>query len=211
MRAKKAESVNVSIKAPNFQTAEFNIVGTSPYVQLRFSEKAKRIMRDKMTEGQRNKFGKAREPRDFVADYEAATYRFPDDSYGIHAASFRNAMINACRMVNLKMTEARMTVFIEADGWDKYDATPLVHIKGTPESYEAMVRNETGVADIRVRAMWREWSCALRVKWDADQFNIHDITNLLLRAGIHVGIGEGRPFSKKSAGIGFGTFTLEGE
>lgn len=211
MVAKKAEETKVSIKAPQFQTAEFEIIGTAPFVQLRFSEKAKATMRAKMEEGQRNKKGKAREPRDFASEFEQAMYRLPDGSPGINASSFRNALIRACSLVNFKMTLAKLTVFVEADGFDKYDGTPLVRIQGTPEHYEAMVRNETGVADIRVRAMWREWSAKLRVKWDAEQFTITDVSNLLMRAGEQVGIGEGRPFSKNSAGMGFGTFTLKGE
>jgi len=36
------------------------------------------------------------------------------------------------------------------------------------------------------------------------------VTNLLSRVGMQVGIGEGRPFSKNSAGMGWGTFELEG-
>ena len=50
----------------------------------------------------------------------------------------------------------------------------------------------------------------LRMKYDAGQFTSTDIANLLVRAGAQVGIGEGRPDSKFSAGLGFGTFTLEG-
>lgn len=211
MTAKKAEEAKVSIKAPQFQTGEFGLIGTAPFVQLRFSEKAKAAIRAKMEEGQRNKKGKAREPRDFASEFEQAMYRLPDGSPGINAASFRNALIRACTLVNFKMTLAKLTVFVEADGFDKYDGTPLVRIYGTPEHYEAMVRNETGVADIRVRAMWREWSAKLRVKWDAEQFTLQDVTNLLMRAGEEVGIGEGRPFSKNSCGMGFGTFTLKGE
>lgn len=209
MAKKKPEEAQVSIKAPNFQRAEFDIVGTAPFVQLRFSEKAKAVMRAKMEEGQRNKKGKAREPRDFASEFEQAMYRLPDGSPGINASSFRNALIRACSLVNFQMTLAKLTVFVEADGFDKYDGTPLVKIHGTPEHYEAMVRNETGVADIRVRAMWRQWTAKLRVKWDADQFTLTDVTHLLMRVGEQVGIGEGRPFSKKSCGIGFGTFRLK--
>ena len=36
-----------------------------------------------------------------------------------------------------------------------------------------------------------------------------DVTNLLMRVGQQVGIGEGRPDSKNSAGMGWGTFNVE--
>jgi hypothetical protein len=70
------------------------------------------------------------------------------------------------------------------------------------------VRNETGVVDLRVRPMWREWEAVVRINFDADQFTLTDITNLLQRVGMQVGLGEGRPDSRKSAGLGWGTFQL---
>ena len=56
--------------------------------------------------------------------------------------------------------------------------------------------------------MWRKWSVKLHVKFDEDQFSLADISNLLARAGIQCGIGEGRPNSRMSTGIGFGTFKI---
>ena len=71
------------------------------------------------------------------------------------------------------------------------------------------VRNATGGPDIRVRPIWREWSADVRVRYDADQFTLNDVTNLMDRVGMQVGIGEGRPDSRQSAGLGWGTFRLE--
>ena len=70
------------------------------------------------------------------------------------------------------------------------------------------VRNATGVADIRVRPMWREWTMSLTIRYDGDQFTAQDVTNLLSRVGMQVGIGEGRPDSRESAGLGWGTFEI---
>jgi len=203
------QTENVVIKAPEFRSASYEIYGTSPYVQLRFSQKARNIMRANMEMGQRSKRGKAREPRDFGSEFQGAMYVSPDNWYGIPAPAFRNGMISACRIVNFKMTLAKLSIFVEADGYDSFDSTPLVRIYGAPEPYESLVRNATGVADIRTRAMWREWSAKVVVRWDTDQFNVNDVTNLLARVGMQVGIGEGRPDSKASAGLGFGLFALK--
>jgi len=107
------------------------------------------------------------------------------------------------------MTVAKLSVFIVQDGIDADDGTPLVRILGDePELNEMMVRNATGVADIRIRPMWREWGAVLSLRFDAQQFNEQDVVNLVYRAGAQVGVGEGRPDSKSSAGLGFGTFTI---
>jgi hypothetical protein len=61
-----------------------------------------------------------------------------------------------------------------------------------------------------VRPLWRKWSADVRIRFDEDQFALIDVTNLLARAGVQVGIGEGRPNSRMSPGIGWGTFEIGG-
>lgn len=164
----------------------------------------------KMAMGSQAKKGSKKEARDFDEDFRQAQHISSDGWVGIPASAFRNACIAACRMVGYKMTHARMSVFIEHDGIDAEDATPLVKlIAPKPEKNEMMTRNATGVADIRIRPLWREWKVKVRVRYDADQFSASDVVNLFARAGQQVGIGEGRPFSKNSNGLGFGTFVIE--
>jgi len=99
-------------------------------------------------------------------------------------------------------------VFVAADGFDAVDGIPLIKIVGDYARLDMAVRNATGVADIRIRPIWREWSTSLTVQYDADQFTVDDVTNLLRRVGMQVGIGEGRPDSRDSAGLGWGTFEI---
>ena len=74
-----------------------------------------------------------------------------------------------------------------------------------------VARVETGQAYVTIRAAYHDWKAKIRIRYDADQFNVADISNLLARVGTQVGIGEGRPDSKNSCGMGWGTFTLENE
>ena len=205
---KAAVTQSVTIKPANIQTAEFNIKGTAPYVQARFSGKAMQAMMTKMAAGSTASKSRAKPARDFGDDYRQAMHISTEGWYGIPAGAFRQAMISACRLVGFKMTLAKLSVFVHADGFDKIDGIPLIRLEGTPERTDMAVRNATGVADIRVRPMWREWSAKVRVKYDADQFTLQDVTNLMQRVGMQVGIGEGRPDSRESAGLGWGTFEL---
>ena len=198
----------VTIKAPNLTTAVIRITGKAPYMQHRFSKKAE-IM-EKQQAGSTAKSKKQREARDFERDFADAQHRSMDGWCGIPAPAFRAALISACRLVGFQMTKAKLSVFVEADGFCAKDGTPLVRLDaGEPEMTTMAVRNETGVVDIRARPMWRTWGADVRITFDADQFTLADVTNLLSRAGLQVGIGEGRPDSKKSAGLGYGLFTVE--
>jgi hypothetical protein len=198
----------IAISAPNFRFIALELQGTAPYLQARFSEKAMRQMAETMEAGSTAKKGRKREPRDFDADYRNAMHLTADGQHGIPAAAFRNCAIDACRMAGFQMTKAKMSVFIVADAFDAVDGAPLVLLRGTPEPLSMAVRNASGVADLRMRPMWREWSVTLRVRFDADQFTAADVTNLFHRAGLQVGVGEGRPFSKASNGLGYGTFSI---
>jgi hypothetical protein len=200
----------LTISPPNFQVAQVRIVGTAPLVQNKFSAKARAQMRATQEAGPQAKKGTKKEPKDFNAAFQGAIHRSPEGEYGVPAPAFRNAMIDACRAVGFKMTHAKMFVFVDADFFDVDDGTPLVKLEaGEPEYHEMAVRNDSGVADIRPRPMWREWAITLRIRFNADQFSAADVINLLQYAGIGVGIGEGRPFSKNSAGMGWGTFRIE--
>lgn len=207
-----AREQHLTIKPPNFKIAEFRIMGTAPYVGNKFSARARADMRAKQEKGSvgDKERGRKRSPKDFERSYKEAIHCTNGGWAGIPAPAFRNAMISACKVVGFQMTRAKLAVFVLADGVDKDDGTPLVRIiKGKPHYAEHAVRNESGVVDIRPRPMWDEgWEAVVRVRFDADQFAVMDIANLLSRAGMQVGIGAGRPDSKDSNGMGWGLFSV---
>jgi len=206
----KTKQEAIVIAAPNFETAEIHIIGNAPYVQNAFSRRTIDKILAGQTEGKRAKSRKNLEPRDVDRDYNDAMHKTPDGKYGIPAPAFRSAMISACRVAGFVMTKAKLSVFIEADDFDVECGTPLVYLNGEPKMHISSVKLASGVTSIAIRPMWRKWSAKVRVKYDADMFGANDIVNLLHRAGQQVGIGEGRPDSRNSHGMGWGTFDIEG-
>ena len=207
--ANAKEKEIVTISPPRFRRVKIRLDGTAPYVQARFSAKAMQAMKSKQEAGSTAKKGSKKDPRDFDEDFRQAQHISSEGWNGVPASAIRNACIDVCRMVGFKMTHAKMSIFVEADGLDAIDGMPLIKLDaGKPEKTEMMTRNATGVADIRVRPMWRKWSLNVVIRFDEDQFTISDVYNLMARAGAQVGIGEGRPFSKSSNGLGFGTFEV---
>jgi len=205
------QAKTVSIKAPNFGFAEFMIKGTEVLVQHRFSAKTKAEMKQKMEIGKAAAGKKNREAKDTDQTFNEARYISREGWDGFNAAALRSAMISACRLVNFKMTLAKMSIFVEADGYDKLEPQiPLIRIHGKPVKQEDMARVQTGQPYVTVRAAYHDWKAKIRIRWDADQFTLEDVTNLLSRVGMQVGLGEGRPDSKNSAGMGWGLFEVEG-
>jgi hypothetical protein len=206
-----APTKDVAIIEPaNMVRITVRIRGTAPLVMNRFSKKGE-IMAGMATPKAEKKSKTARPPRDYDADYEGAFHKTSAGWYGLPASGLRQGLIDACRTVNLVMTRAKMAVFVIADGFDEKDGTPLVRLQSPKpaERTEMVVRNDNGSVDIRIRPMWREWSAVITLEFDADMITAQSVVNLLDRVGRQVGVCEGRPFSKNSAGMGWGTFTVE--
>lgn len=208
----KVVEKRVEIPAPRFEIMEFPIRGTAPLVMHKFSAKAQEQIIATQKLGTQMAGGKkARPPKDFDEVYKNAMHISKEGWYGIPAGAFRNAAISACRTVGYKMTHAKLAFFILCDGYEEDTGTPLVRINGEPKRHTGYARNANGNPDIRVRPMWEAWDALLRIRYDADMFSSADVANLVLRVGAQVGLLEGRPDSKDSAGMGWGTFEIFNE
>jgi hypothetical protein len=207
-----AAKQKVSITPPNLVMVKFKIVGTAPLVQNKFSSRTLETMAAAQAAGPSSKKSAKREAKDFDRACKEATHISDAGWAGLPASAFRAGLISTCRLLGFPMTLAKLSVFVLADGYetDRFGVQPLVKItKGKPKRTDFAVRNATGVADIRPRPMWDPgWEAVVSIRFDADQFTSTDVTNLLARMGEQVGIGAGRPDSKDSAGMGWGTFRI---
>ena len=176
---------------------KLTVVGDSPLITHRFSEKAKKMMLDK----QQKKAAQGREAKDPEQQFRESLYPHPDGGYGFPAVAFKAAAVNACRFEgNITMTVARGAFHIPGD---------LVHIDGDePEMREDMVRIAHSTADIRYRGMFRNWKCTFDVMYNENVLSMEQIVNLFNIAGFGAGVGEWRPGSK--SGGSFGMFHVDG-
>lgn len=189
MAAQQAVSVLVEIPKIDVKRLKVRVVGDSPLITHRWSEKAKKEMLDKQ-------MGKAKSgkkpPKNPEQDYLDSLYPHPEGGYGFPCVAFKAAAVSACRFVDgMKMTEARGAFHVDGE---------LARIKGEPRMREDMVRISMGTADIRYRAEFPVWETTLMVAYNTGVFNPDQIINLFNQAGFGVGIGEWRP--EKDGGYG---------
>src|SRR5262245_36802961 len=158
---------SVTIAPPKFGHASFEIRGTAPLVIHRFSAKTKLQMKTKMETGKAASSKKNREAKATEDLFNEAWYRHKDGWDDFNAFSIRKAMISACRLVSFKMTLAKLSIFVEPDGWDVDEPQiPLVRIEGKAEKQEDMARVETGQPYVTVRAAYLNWKATVRIRWD---------------------------------------------
>lgn len=226
--AKKTEQVSVKIKEMNIKTCEVKIRGfDGPLVVHNWSVKAIREMLGKQMATK--KTTKAKEAKDPEADFQESLYWYMDGKtkcYGFPASAFKKAFIRAVKTMNdmkqleLPMILAKQLIFISADGREErevtiplqdgtkythYVSTDLIKINGEPQKRMDMVRIGMGTADVRFRGEFLTWTATLRISYNADVLDELTIANLIYRAGMTVGIGEGRP---EKGDQGWGRFEI---
>lgn len=207
--AEALKQTAITIKPPNFQSAKVRIVGTTPYVGNKMSARARAKMMADQELGDQKKKNRKKEPKNFQEVYEGAKHVSTDGWLGMPASAFRTAMVSACKVCGFQMTRAKLSLFVDADGFDEDDGQPLIRIYGEPRRLDMVVRLANGAPDILPRPIWEKWHADILLRWDADQFSGGDVINLLARVGMQVGIGAGRPDSRSSCGMGWGLFRVE--
>jgi hypothetical protein len=198
--ATKTETVSIVIPPINVKRVELRLVGDSPLIQHKWSEKAKKEMLDK----QMKKGKQAKQAKDPWMDFCESMYWLTpmpaqpteDDikaaEFGFPCVAFKAAAVGACRFSDgIKMTEARGAFHVVGE---------LARIEGTPVMREDMVRVGMGTADLRYRGEFNEWATTITLSYNTNVLTLEQIANLFNLAGFGVGVGEWRPEKDGSYG-----------
>jgi hypothetical protein len=182
------------------ETIRVPIVGVSPLIVCRFSEKAKRQMLDAM-QGRRT----PRQNKDPQAEFEGAVYRFADGGTGFPVIGFKAATVSAARFYGkaVTMVGLRQTIFFA--GEMGVDGQMLARLDGEPKMREDVVRVGNGGTDLRYRPMYQDWSTTIDVTYVSSLLSRESVLSLIDAGGMGVGVGEWRPERKGD----FGTYRID--
>ena len=216
MATKKATTESVAIEIPQLkmETAIIHVKGDTPLIVHKWSEKAKKEIRDK----QMKKATTKKEAKDPVADFIDTLYWLdgePEDKtleefeqamangarFGFPATGFKQAAImGAYRLgADIKTTVAKAAIIIPAE---------YIEIKGKAVTMrEDMVKigGISKVADIRYRAQIEDWEADIPVKYVSSVMSLEQVINLFNMGGFACGVGEWR---NEKNGV-FGSFHVE--
>ena len=193
------EVATVNIDRIGVRTLIVPLVGTSPLVVHRFSEKAKRQMLDAM-QGRRS----PKESKDPNAEYEAAAYRFKDGGFGFPVIGFKAATVGGARFYSgVTMRELKQYLFFR--GEIGLDGQMLARIEGEPHIREDVVTVGRGGHDLRYRPEFTEWRTELTVIYVTSSITQNSVLSLIDAGGMGVGVGEWRPERDGD----FGTFMVD--
>lgn len=187
--AKPAETGTIELPPLNIQGMRVTLVGDSPLISHKWSDKAKAMMLGK----QMKKAKQAKEAKDPEQDFRDSLYEHPAGGYGFPVVAFKSAAVDACSHVaGITKVLARGAFHVSGE---------LARIEGTPTPREDMVRVGMGTADIRYRGEFKEWRTTLDVRYNASVLSAEQIVNLFNTAGFAIGVGEWRPQRDGSYGM----------
>jgi hypothetical protein len=182
-----------------------------------FDQKVIGSIRDKHM----GKASEGREAKDPEANFEAARYRLSDGSDGVPAGGIKAAItngfpkgsgvtqksakglrviaddprINLVRIIGPRLSAEQMKLPVDAPGqW--------------PRMREDVVRNQTGVVDIRHRPEYWPWAMAISVQYLPSMISANQLLQGIAMAGHIDGLCEWRPGSKESKSGTYGTWRL---
>lgn len=195
---------DVKLKPVNRRKITVRLIGVSPLICHKWSEKAKEMIRAKHQEGKKTKNRDLREPE---AECKAATYWADEKETvpGLPAVAIKAAVIEAAHNdLGFPKTLLRKAMFIYPMGRDVIIPLEPANSKGkvgskkvasnvTGELVEDVVRVGQGSTDLRYRPYFYDWAVTTQWEIDTDLLQIADMLTLLDRAGFGVGVCEWRP------------------
>jgi hypothetical protein len=175
------------------------LVGTTPLIVHRFSEKAKRQMLDNM-QGRKS----PKQAKDPQAEYEAAFYRLGDGGYGFPSLAFKAATVGGARFYSgVTMTALKQFMYLRGEVGD--DGRALTRIEGEPIMREDVVTVGRNGSDLRYRPQFSEWRATLEVTYVTSALTRNSVLSLIDAGGMGVGVGEWRPEKDGD----FGTYRVD--
>lgn len=212
MATKTTNEQVITIPALDIRTATVKIVGDSPLIMHKWSEKAKKEILDKQMKKAKSKGHDAKDPfTDFISsmywlDGEPEN-KTPDGfaaaledgaRFGFPSTAVKAAAVAAAYRAGITKNMVSMNGAFHILG-------EFVEIHGEPVMREDMVRVGMGVADIRYRGEFPEWWSSFTVRYNSAVLSLEQLINMINMGGFACGIGEWRA----EKGGTFGAFHVE--
>lgn len=203
----------IVIPAIEKATATIKVVGDSPLIMHKWSEKAKKEMLDKQMKVAKSSGKEAKNP---VADFIDSMYWLTDKPeemteeafikaisegarFGFPSVAFKASAIAGAYRAGIIKNKVSMQGAFMIMG-------ELVEIKSdAPKMREDMVKVGMGTADLRYRGEFDNWSALLTVTYYPGIITLENIINLINVGGFTCGVGEWRI----EKGGSFGMFHVE--
>jgi len=198
----KAKDDIISVAEVQKESILVHVLGTSPLICHRMSEKVKRELL--LPKGKKTAADKAATAKhNPLQEFRDSPYTLREDDnptwIGFLASAFKSAMRTAAIDVpGAKGAQIGRLVYVDGD---------KIPIFGIPEVFCAVTRSSdmNRTPDVRTRAIIRHWAAILPISFVSPIIKANAVINLLAAGGISAGIGDWRPEKGKGS---YGQFKI---
>ena len=206
MSAKKAPSGEnvIEIQAPQYSQIDAFVLGTTPFICNRQSEKVKHEL---LSPAVKSRAARAqRLKHDPLLEFRSSPYTLTDPGAPTLLA-----------FLSVAFKKAMMTAALDTPGANKTQIGRLVRVEGeriplwgVPRLHMSITREASikRTPDVRTRAILPRWACRLQITFPSSIIKPPSIMNLLSAAGQFAGIGDWR--TEKGSG-NYGSFKVVNE
>ena len=189
----------VLVKQVELAKAPVHLIGTSPVMVHRFTEKAKRAMYEKQT----NAVTGPKEPRNPWEDIIQGTYWLSNRPTEYTEEAFNNAITQGARFgfpatgvkasacsgaYRNKLSKDKVSLY----GMFHIAGDEYIEILGKPQTREDTVTVGMGTTDLRYRVWFPEWEMRFDIIYNRAITTLEHILSYFEAGGFAVGIGEYR-------------------
>ncbi len=197
-----ASNETIEIMQVEKATMDFFILGTSPLIMNRMSQKVwHELLAPKGKKTAADKAGTLK--HDPLQEFRDSPYRMESSDaptlLGILPTAFKRAMGTAALdMPGAKKAQILRLVYVHGE---------IIPVYGIPKVFMAITRSAdmNKTPDVRTRAILPEWACKLSISFTKPIMREQSIANLLAAAGFQAGVGDWR--QEKGSGS-YGAFKI---
>jgi hypothetical protein len=200
--AKQNTPTEIDILRVTHGRFEACVLGTTPLVLNRMSEKAKRELLQ--PSGKKNAAQKASTAKhDPIAEFRASAYQDRDKSSPALLQHLSSAFKGAIASAALDLPGANKAQISRLT----WVVGERIHIFGRPKIFCAVTRSAdmNKTPDVRTRVIVPEWACRITVAFVTPLLKDVGVANLLASAGVTQGVGDWRTGKGKGT---YGSFEL---
>lgn len=195
MAEKKLAGEAIVIQPVQTRQIEVAIIGTSPLILNRMSQKAQHELL--LPRGRKTAADKASQLKhDPIEEFQASPYRLPDGDptlLAVMASALKGAMMTAALdLPGAKKAQIGRLVYVQDD---------YLPVFGLPKLFMSIVRSAdmNRTPDVRTRAIVPTWGAVATIRFVAPILNQTSVMNLIVAAGTIAGIGDWRPEKGKGS------------
>lgn len=188
----------IEIQAINKKEVTVQIVGKTPLLMDRFPEAVKDAILAKQT-------GLAKAGKKTVRNTKKETIEAihvtNKGKTGFPAAGFKKAMMGVTSFVGDKFFSKKLVMGLQIVNTED----GLILIKSRKQD---VLQHNIG-HNVKFSPQFHDWSCELKIQYDANNIGADDIVTLLDYAGFYCGVGAWRPCCKDGGTGNFGMFEVK--